>query len=192
MSVRHLILRLGQCGLPREWLTPATAASLLVRGQVIWSAGEQVSVLRGGRNRQGVRSRIDLPSIIATRGAVNVNDFSPALHNTLLFRRDRFVCLYCGQRFAAADLSRDHVFPRARGGADVWENVVTACKRCNQHKACRTPEEAQMPLLAVPYKPNLFEFAVLANHRILSDQMAFLQGGLSVRFLQKACEDSDE
>ncbi|MFZ5605064.1 MAG: HNH endonuclease, partial [Pseudomonadota bacterium] len=76
----------------------------------------------------------------------------------------------------------DHIMPRARGGADTWENVVTACKRCNHHKACRTPEEASMPLLAVPYKPNIFEFTVLANHRILADQMAFLSRGLSERF----------
>lgn len=40
-----------------------------------------------------------------------------------------------------------------------------------------------MPLLAVPYKPNIFEYAVLANRRILSDQMAFLSSGFSSRFI---------
>ncbi len=188
MSVRHLILRLGQCGLPRQWVTQESAATLMVRGQVLWSLGEPLTVLRGGQNQSGDRSRLRLPSIIATRGAVNLEEFSPALNNTLLFRRDRHICLYCGRRFATAELSRDHVFPRARGGADVWENVVTACKPCNAAKACRTPDEAGMPLLAVPYKPNLFEFTVLANHRIRADQMAFLQTGLTVRFRQAGAQ----
>ena len=44
---------------------------------------------------------------------------------------------------------------------------------------CGTPEEANMPLLAVPYKPNRFEFLALANKRILVDQMAFLEKGFS-------------
>lgn len=182
MTSRHLILRLGHCGTPIQWLTPNSAATLVVRKQVVWSLGENTLTLNGGRNNIGQHSQLQLPTIIATQGTARTQRFSPALNNTLLFRRDRFICLYCGQRFAAAELSRDHVMPRARGGADTWENVVTACKRCNHHKACRTPEEACMPLLAVPYKPNIFEFTVLANHRILADQMAFLSRGLSKRF----------
>ncbi len=39
----------------------------------------------------------------------------------------------------------------------------------------RTPEEAGMPLLFVPYTPNRYEFFVLANRRILFDQMAYLR-----------------
>lgn len=182
MTSRHLILRLGHCGTPIQWLTPACAAILVVKSQVVWSLGDNTLTLRGGRNSNGQRSQLALPTIMATQGAARTQGFSPALNNALLFRRDRFICLYCGKRFAAGELSRDHIMPRARGGADTWENVVTACKRCNHHKACRTPEEASMPLLAVPYKPNIFEFTVLANHRILADQMAFLSRGLSERF----------
>ena len=33
-----------------------------------------------------------------------------------------------------------------------------------------------MPLLAVPYTPNLAEYLILQNRRILADQMAFLKG----------------
>lgn len=182
MTSQHLILRLGHCGTPIQWLTPASAASLVAKSQVAWSLGDNALTMHGGRNNSGQRSQLILPPIIATRGAARVQDFSPVLNNPMLFRRDQFICLYCGKRFAAGELSRDHVMPRARGGADTWANVVTACKPCNNHKACRTPDEASMPLLAVPYKPNIFEFTVLANHRILADQMAFLSRGLSERF----------
>jgi len=53
-------------------------------------------------------------------------------------------------------------------------NVVTACRACNQRKGNRTPEEAHMHLLYAPYVPNRAEFLILANRRILADQMEFL------------------
>src|SRR3546814_5368592 len=64
--------------------------------------------------------------------------------------------------------------PASRGGASIWENCVTACRSCNQRKDDRTPEEANMRLLAVPYIPNLAEYLILSNRRILADQMEFL------------------
>ena len=173
------ILRLSQCGTPVGWIGFANAAVLLSKGQVLWSVGEHRFQLMGGINRQGERSSLEIPAIIATAGRLKQRSFSPALCNTLLFARDQYTCLYCGNRFAAGKLSRDHVHPRARGGEDIWTNVVTACLRCNQHKACRTPEEADMPLLAVPYEPNRCEFMALANRKILVDQMDFLRKGFS-------------
>jgi 5-methylcytosine-specific restriction endonuclease McrA len=71
-------------------------------------------------------------------------------------------------------LTRDHVIPISRGGGNKWENVVAACKRCNWLKDCQTPEEASMPLLAVPFKPNTYEWHYLAKERVLADQMAYL------------------
>ena len=71
-------------------------------------------------------------------------------------------------------LTRDHIIPRSRGGNNEWTNVATACSRCNHQKGARTPEEANMPLLAVPFRPNLYERFYLMNRRILADQMDFL------------------
>ena len=71
-------------------------------------------------------------------------------------------------------LSRDHVKPLSQGGADIWQNVVTACKRCNNYKAGRTPEEAHMQLLAIPFKPTHAEYVYLQGRHILADQMEFL------------------
>ncbi|MCB1810387.1 MAG: HNH endonuclease, partial [Candidatus Competibacteraceae bacterium] len=141
--------------------------------------------LHGGWNRLGERSVLTVNSIIATRG-VNRSEIgyerTPALSNAGLFRRDRYLCLYCGQRFSARDLTRDHVVPRSRGGRDDWENVVSACKSCNQRKGNMSLAEAErrlgMRLLAVPYRPNRAEGLVLANRHILADQMAFLSNRL--------------
>ena len=54
-------------------------------------------------------------------------------------------------------------------------NVVTACRACNERKGSRLPEEAQMQLVYAPYIPNRAEFLILANRRILADQMEFLK-----------------
>ena len=44
--------------------------------------------------------------------------------------------------------------------------------------ANRTPEEANMALLGVPYTPNRFEYLYLKNRHILAaDQMDFLSKG---------------
>jgi 5-methylcytosine-specific restriction endonuclease McrA len=75
-------------------------------------------------------------------------------------------------------LTREHIKPQGQGGQDVWTNVVTACRGCNHRKGNRTPEQARMPLLYVPYKPNLWEDFILRNRRILADQMTFLAAHL--------------
>src|SRR5690606_34776009 len=104
---------------------------------------------------------------------------APLLANPMLFRRDNYLCLYCGQKFCPSLLTRDHVVPRVQGGKDRWGNVVSACQRCNHYKGGRTPEQAGMELLAIPFEPNIFEFMYLANRKILGDQMAYLSSRFS-------------
>ena len=172
------ILKLDAGGLPVGWIRWQTAVVLYARDRVRWEAGEERFEIRGGTCAlTGRQSKIEIGSIIA------VSDRSkrfergvPLLTNRTLFHRDQNLCLYCGHHFAVSQLTRDHVIPAARGGLTIWENCVTACRVCNQKKDSRTPEEASMPLLAVPYTPNLAEYLILQNRRILADQMAFLKG----------------
>ena len=70
-----------------------------------------------------------------------------------VYERDGFRCQYCQEEFAEQVLTLDHVVPRARGGKTSWDNVVTACGRCNRKKKNRTPREARMPLHTEPRKP---------------------------------------
>ena len=70
-----------------------------------------------------------------------------------VYRRDEFACQYCGTTPGSSHLTFDHVLPRARGGRTEWTNIVTACTRCNAHKADRTPEEARMVLRTRPKCP---------------------------------------
>ena len=56
-------------------------------------------------------------------------------------RVSRGVCAYCGGKFAARDLTMDHVVPVARGGRSSKGNVVASCKACNNRKKLLTPAE---------------------------------------------------
>lgn len=177
MDAKPLILSLDVAGQPMCWLPWQEAARLHAREDIAWTTGNAALVVRGGHNRAtGLRSVLEIHSIIAIRGAdARRERLVPALTNRALFQRDRHTCLYCGGRFTEGGLTREHVLPRSRGGKDGWANVVTACRRCNQRKGCRTPEEAGMRLLAIPFVPNRAEFLILANRRILADQMDFLR-----------------
>ncbi len=173
------VLRLNKAGTPVAWLSWQETATLLVKDQVIWSFGETIRTIHGGYNKQGERSELALPSIIACNGRVASETFTPALSNSLLFARDQHICLYCGVEFPVRELSRDHVIPTSRGGKDSWTNCVTACRRCNNRKGSKKPEEANMQLLAIPFAPNRYEFFFLSNRDVLVDQMTFLKARFS-------------
>lgn len=160
-----------------KWVTKEEAATLICNDKVIWSFGDDIIELRGGYNRSGKRSILKLHPILAVEGKVSSRSYRVPLSNRLLARRDRYICMYCGARFPMYMLTRDHVQPKSRGGKDVYENLVIACKSCNNRKGNRTPEEASMPLLAVPFQPTFCEFLALANHNVLADQMAYLEKG---------------
>jgi 5-methylcytosine-specific restriction endonuclease McrA len=176
------ILRLNIAGQPIEWLNWEQAVCMYARDLVVWTLGDTVREIYGGTQRlTGERSMVDLPSIIACGGEQLARPRSNyPLTNPALFARDAYLCMYCTREFPPQKLTRDHIYPKSRGGKDRWENVVAACKRCNQHKADQTPEEAKMQLVALPYAPNNAEYLALINsRRILGDQMEFLRGQFS-------------
>ncbi len=179
-SLDHQVLRADVAGMPLDWIDYREAVRLYHLGQVNYSLGVLLYQIRGGYNAiTGMRSIIEVNSIIATRGdsfasKKAAKEYIPPLNNETLFARDANICMYCGGRFASQDLSRDHVTPLSMGGTDDWNNVVAACKRCNNHKAGSTPERAGMSLLAVPFTPNHAEYVYLRGRRVLADQMEFL------------------
>jgi 5-methylcytosine-specific restriction endonuclease McrA len=113
-----------------------------------------------GRTIRYGKGEMPFPTVIRLKKYVNV----PLRHrarvtNTFLFARDNYTCQYCGWvdkhvKNERNGLTRDHVFPKSRGGKDEWTNVVAACGPCNSKKADRTPEEARMTLRRKPAVPH--------------------------------------
>lgn len=179
-AVTQEVLRTDVAGMPLEWIDYRDAVRLYHTEQVAYVCGSPIYRIRGGRNaRTGLRSVIEVSSIIATRGDTvaaerNRDRYTPPLNNRTLFRRDANLCLYCAQPFRTTDLTRDHITPLSHGGRDAWTNVVTACRRCNSHKGGRTPEQAGVQLVAVPFTPTYAEYIYLKGRRVLADQMEYL------------------
>jgi len=174
-----LVLQLDVAGNPSRWITYEDCAYYYSKELIAWSMGSVDFTLHGGISRMtGETSTLTVNTIIAIKGNVNSkqwhNNNRVALSNRTLFRRDKNLCAYCGQNFHTSALTRDHVIPTSRGGPNIWTNVVAACASCNKHKDNKTPEEANMDLLYVPYTPNRAEYLILSNRKVLEDQMDFL------------------
>lgn len=180
--MRAKILRLNIAGQPIEWVDWQSAVCLFARELVVWTLGDSIHKVYGGHSRiTGQRSIIELPSIIACGGERLARPRKQyPLSNPALFARDGYFCLYCARKFRGSQLTRDHVVPVSRGGQDRWENVVAACRRCNQQKGDRLLEEIGVELAALPYRPNNAEYLALINsRRILGDQIGFLRAQFS-------------
>jgi hypothetical protein len=174
------ILKLDVGGTPTEWISHQDAIIYHAKGNVAWQLGEGESdvTFRGGENRiTGTMSRIITAPIIAIKGESGAKARMakpPSLTNPDLFRRDHYMCAYCGGVFKYLALTRDHVIPRSRGGLDKWTNCVTACEKCNHKKDYHLLDECGMQLLYVPYAPNKAEALVLEGRNMLACQMEYL------------------
>jgi len=176
-SRRPLILAVDVTGAPHGWISWQSALSYQATGRVDRGLGEFLFTFHGGLSRlTGARSELTISSILALcgRNPRGWEPHPPSLSNELLFQRDHHLCCYCGALKHPRALTRDHVTPLSHGGRDVWKNVVTACKPCNQRKGAMSPERAGMLMFYVPYVPSLYEGLILRNRRILADQMEFL------------------
>ena len=74
---------------------------------------------------------------------------SVPLSRRAIFARDSGRCVYC----LATATSIDHVIPRSRGGGHTWENVVSACHKCNHIKADKSLKEMGWKLRSLPREP---------------------------------------
>jgi len=96
------------------------------------------------------------PSVIRLSRFVKVPYKRVVLTRKNILRRDSYRCGYCGR--GDLRLTIDHIIPKARGGSDSWDNLISACTVCNNKKGDRTPEEANMMMLTKPFKPSHIMF----------------------------------
>ncbi len=176
------ILVLDIAGVPYDWISQNDAATQYAAKKVAWDIGDQVIILRGGYNKDGEQSKIFIKPIISIRNSERMSRNSRHQiplgdGNRLLYARDRHICAYCGETFPYQELSRDHILPTSRGGKDVWENCVTACKECNHAKGNKFVHDFK-PLIYVPYAPCRFEHFILSGRNVIADQLEYLSAKL--------------
>ena len=105
---------------------------------------------------------LTLPSVIKLVKFVRIPyRHSVPLSRRALFARDGGRCVYC----SAPAASIDHVLPRSRGGAHAWENVVSACHKCNHLKADKTLKELGWKLRHIPREPVGAAWRILGTGR---------------------------
>ncbi|KAL5058935.1 hypothetical protein RYX36_030539 [Vicia faba] len=102
-----------------------------------------------------------IPAVLRIRHLLQAIKRRRVSKNTLsrknVLFRDNYTCQYCSSH---ENLTIDHVVPVALGGEWTWENLVTACFKCNSKKGRKSIEEAKMKLNKVPKAPK--DFDVLA------------------------------
>jgi hypothetical protein len=106
MNRAPMILKTDPGGRPIRWIDVRLAAGYLLRDEIAWASPEIAVALHGGTcARTGLRSRIDIPSIVAVSGAraAFYDATVPRLTNAALFLRDRRLCCYCGEVFDRAE-----------------------------------------------------------------------------------------
>ena len=95
----------------------------------------------------------DLPAVIVLKTVVKFRFTTVACNRQNIIWRDGNQCQYCANFFPDDKLTMDHVIPKSRGGKNTWENLVAACKKCNQKKGSRTTNESGMHPLKKPIRP---------------------------------------
>ncbi len=107
------------------------------------------------RQLRSITGDFRFPSIIRLYRYVHIPYKKVNLSRHNIFKRDRNRCVYCGTKDS---LTIDHVVPRSLGGRDSWDNLVTACQKCNAKKGSMTPEEAGMAMRHQPFRPSFVMF----------------------------------
>lgn len=121
---------------------------------------------------RSVKTAIPFPTIVRLRVYIKVPYKKIVLSRKNILRRDNHKCQYCGR--ADLTLTIDHIVPRSKDGDDTWENLVTACVKCNNKKGDRSPEEAKMQLVKKPSKPSHITFMKHFVGRVDDDWRPYL------------------
>jgi 5-methylcytosine-specific restriction endonuclease McrA len=147
--IRRGVLQLNASLEPLRIVSMKKALTLITKGVAVVEVPTDILIHRG--------LGIYAPSVIRLRHYRNVPHRTQQASRKNIFVRDGYRCQYCGTRKKdGSELELEHVLPKSRGGRNTWDNLVAACRECNQKKNDRTPEEAGMKLLHRPLPATVF------------------------------------
>lgn len=120
----------------------------------LYTLGKIEVVAEYDRIVRSVSTSLQLPAVVRL-----LSPFKPGKKHKLsfsranIYARDKWKCQYCAVSGSPGTFTFDHVVPRSKGGTTCWVNIVTCCKKCNNKKGSKSPEDAGMRLVKKPVKP---------------------------------------
>lgn len=154
------VLLLNQDNTPLNIITIGKAFKLMSRDKV-WideTSPEYYEVI-------SVSKIVKIPKVLILKYYVKLPFKRVVANRKNIFKRDNYVCQYCGIQLCDKTATIDHVVPRSKGGSSTWVNMVASCKDCNLSKGNRTPKEAKMELKSKPKEPS---FGFLFDHMLIT------------------------
>jgi 5-methylcytosine-specific restriction endonuclease McrA len=110
------------------------------------------------RKIHSARDEWDWPSILSLKYMVKRRpdrEINPSTRSILV--RDLYTCQFCGVKLTNSSGTKDHVIPESRKGPSTWDNLVAACRVCQEKKGDKLPEECGMYPKTTPRAPTLAE-----------------------------------
>jgi|TARA_B110000116_G_scaffold217331_1_gene194517 5-methylcytosine-specific restriction endonuclease McrA len=142
------------------------------RAFVLLGLGKAELMANGLGDIRSVSMVFPVPSVIRLVYMVKRPLLRRRLSRRAIFFRDKYACQYCGTE--SKTLTLDHIIPRSRGGAHIWDNVVSACIPCNHRKAGYSLAESSMKLRRKPSPPNPDPFSLFRQRTILDEWRPFI------------------
>lgn len=144
------------------------------RAVVLVLTEKAVAVERGATVVRSTTTVLDVPEVVRLTRFVKVPYRATVpLTRKAVFARDGGRCVYC----SAAATSLDHVVPKSRGGPHTWDNVVSACGRCNHVKADRGLADLGWRLRTTPRAPTGSAWRVVGARTVRPAWRAYLDDG---------------
>ena len=142
------------------------------RAVVLVCVGKAEIITNGNMEIKSISSILPEPTVIRLSHMVKRPPSKSKLSRKAVFFSDKFTCQYCNNK--TTQLTLDHVIPRSKGGAHTWENVTSACIKCNHKKASKTPREASMKLISKPMAPRPNPYNIFIHRKIEDDWIPFI------------------
>jgi 5-methylcytosine-specific restriction endonuclease McrA len=148
-SMKKQVLLLNQDSTPLNIITISKAFKLLSKDKV-WvdeTLNEYYEVI-------SVSKIVKIPKVLILKYYVKLpfKRIAPTRKN--IFKRDKYVCQYCGMDLCEKSATIDHIIPKSKGGGSTWTNMIASCKDCNLYKGNRSPKEARMEIKTKPKEPS--------------------------------------
>ncbi|MEQ8712256.1 MAG: HNH endonuclease [Cyclobacteriaceae bacterium] len=132
------------------------------------------------KSLRSVNATFPFPSVIKINRYVNMPYMGVVLTRQNIFRRDGHKCQYCGTH---KDLTLDHLIPRSKGGKSTWNNLLTACRRCNARKGDYQIDQIDMKPKTMPHKPSYVMFLMDSSGQLQEEWKAYLKPHLKTKIV---------